>query len=94
MADFSPIFSTITEWNQFEALIDLIIGINQVMAKLENKFTVALVFDRSLLSVYESNLNVGVSNSYEFQMATINFSKVIFFFCKTKFKMIFLFILS
>ena len=76
MSDFSPIFSTIKKWNQFEALLDLVIGINKVMENLENKFTVSFVFDRSLLSVYENNFEVRIPNSLDFQMAYIDFNKV------------------
>ena len=76
MGDFSPIFSTIKSWNQFEALVHLIIGVNDVMGQLENKFTVGLIFDKSLLSVYETNFKIKIPNSNDFQTATINFSKV------------------
>ena len=76
MGDFSPIFSTIKRWNQFEALVHLIIGVNDMMGKLENKFTVAPIFDKSLLSVYETNFQVKISNSFDFQTANLDFNKV------------------
>lgn len=74
MKDFTPIFSSINEWNELEALIDLTIGVNQIMNNLKNEFTIDSLFGKSLLKIFEIYFDVQFNN--QFQQATINFPKV------------------
>lgn len=63
MGDLSPIFNTIESFNAFDTLVDLLVTLNKMMAKLNKTFTVQSVFGTSLFNIFELNLasNVFIS---------------------------------
>ena len=75
--DLSPIFNTISEFNSFELLIDLLVTTNKIMTKLNKIFTVQSVYGTSLFNIFELNLasNVFISTP-QLLRTNINFQKV------------------
>ncbi len=77
VTDFSPLFSTIKEYQELEALIDFVIGVNKIMSQLNNLFTMQSFFGTSIIDFYEQNLSSGIySNRIELLNTKVNFQKV------------------
>lgn len=77
MKDFSPIFSTVPEFNQIDALIDLTLITNKAFRDLENKFTVKSVFGNGLVTVLEKYFNVLSKDIDAIQKSSLDIPKVI-----------------
>lgn len=77
MSDFSPIFSTMKEWNQLESLTGFMISINDILRLLDKAFTVESLFGPSVIGFFEHELG---SNSYmsreDMMRRHVNFMRV------------------
>jgi hypothetical protein len=77
MKDFSPIFSTIPEFNQIDALIDLTLITNKAFRDLETKFTAQSVFGNGLASVLEKYFNILSKDIDLIQKSRLDIPKVV-----------------
>jgi hypothetical protein len=75
--DFSPVFNTIKEFNEIEALLELVSGMTKIIITLEDTYTVESVFGRTLLDIFEREFNIKFTSASEFQNTKLDFQKVL-----------------
>ncbi len=76
MSDFKPVFNTIKEFNEIEALLELVSGVTKIIKTLEETYTVERVFGRTLMDTFDREFNVKFTSSVEFQNTKLDFQKV------------------
>jgi len=76
--DFSSLFGTLKEFQDLVTLVDIVNGINRLMGKFNQLFTMENFYGTTLIEFYEQNLRSdSYSQRYDLLQKKINFQRVI-----------------